>query len=108
MFSWPTIAQQCRPDWNYCMICLCILVRYMTVAAKRQRQPPDLVLCITKTADRKRNRYRQTRKGEPSGTRTRDPLIKSQMLYRPELTAHEEGAYANCRRAQRRQRRVTN
>src|SRR5579863_4422729 len=25
--------------------------------------------------------------GEPSGTRTRDPLIKSQMLYRPELTA---------------------
>ncbi len=25
---------------------------------------------------------------EPSGTRTRDPLIKSQMLYRPELTAH--------------------
>jgi hypothetical protein len=26
--------------------------------------------------------------GEPSGTRTRDPLIKSQMLYRPELTAH--------------------
>jgi hypothetical protein len=24
---------------------------------------------------------------EPSGTRTRDPLIKSQMLYRPELTA---------------------
>ena len=28
--------------------------------------------------------------GEPSGTRTRDPLIKSQMLYRPELTAHTE------------------
>jgi hypothetical protein len=28
--------------------------------------------------------------GEPSGTRTRDPLIKSQMLYRPELTAHRE------------------
>ncbi len=29
--------------------------------------------------------------GEPSGTRTRDPLIKSQMLYRPELTAqHSE------------------
>jgi hypothetical protein len=27
------------------------------------------------------------RRSEPSGTRTRDPLIKSQMLYRPELTA---------------------
>ena len=26
--------------------------------------------------------------GEPSGTRTRDPVIKSHMLYRPELTAH--------------------
>jgi hypothetical protein len=25
--------------------------------------------------------------GEPSGTRTRDPVIKSHMLYRPELTA---------------------
>jgi hypothetical protein len=46
--------------------------------------------------------------GEPSGTRTRDPLIKSQMLYRPELTAHEQGAYANCRRAQSRQCHVTN
>ncbi len=30
--------------------------------------------------------------GEPSGTRTRDPLIKSQMLYRPELTAHPSAA----------------
>ena len=28
--------------------------------------------------------------GEPSGTRTRDPLIKSQMLYLPELTAHRK------------------
>jgi hypothetical protein len=27
--------------------------------------------------------------GEPSGTRTRDPVIKSHMLYRPELTAHK-------------------
>jgi hypothetical protein len=27
--------------------------------------------------------------GEPSGTRTRDPVIKSHMLYRPELTAHQ-------------------
>ena len=26
--------------------------------------------------------------GEPSGTRTRDPVIKSHMLYQPELTAH--------------------
>jgi hypothetical protein len=26
---------------------------------------------------------------EPSGTRTRDPVIKSHMLYRPELTAHK-------------------
>jgi hypothetical protein len=25
---------------------------------------------------------------EPSGTRTRDPVIKSHMLYQPELTAH--------------------
>jgi len=29
---------------------------------------------------------------EPSGTRTRDPLIKSQMLYRPELTARRNKA----------------
>ncbi|GEM_PF-2816070 len=27
---------------------------------------------------------------EPSGTRTRDPVIKSHMLYRPELTAHKQ------------------
>jgi hypothetical protein len=53
MFSWPIIAQQRPPDWHYCMICLCTLVRYMTLAAKRQRQPPGLVLCITKIADRK-------------------------------------------------------
>ena len=31
---------------------------------------------------------RRSNFGEPSGTRTQDPLIKSQMLYRPELTAH--------------------
>ena len=30
--------------------------------------------------------------GGPSGTRTQDPLIKSQMLYRPELTAHRGDA----------------
>jgi hypothetical protein len=29
-------------------------------------------------------------RGEPSGTRTRDPVIKSHMLYRPELTAHKQ------------------
>src|ERR1700676_1418782 len=107
MCSWPTIAQQRRPDWNYCMICLCTLVRYMTLAAKRQRQPPDLVLSITKIADRKNPVEKTIRvirrfgQGEPSGTRTRDPLIKSQMLYRPELTAHEQGAYANCRRVRK-------
>jgi hypothetical protein len=32
---------------------------------------------------------------EPSGTRTRDPLIKSQMLYRPELTARRDKALSN-------------
>jgi hypothetical protein len=42
------------------MICLRTVVRYMTLAAKLQRQPPELVLPVTKIADRKTPVEKQT------------------------------------------------